>query len=108
MKWTAELRKGADQLIVSFCQPHKPICRDTLARWTLWVLKEAGIDIAEYCSHSTRGASASAAKRPGASLNLIMKQVGWRNEDPFAQFYNKELEQELNLVDQMLLQNAVA
>ena len=32
------------QLLLSFVQPHGPISRDTLSRWTLKVLTLAGID----------------------------------------------------------------
>ena len=107
IKRTEQVRKGKQQLLISFVAPYKAISRDTLARWTLKVLAEAGVNVQKYGSHSTRGASASAAKRLGASLNLIMRQAGWRNAESFGRFYNKELEQEPNIVGQMLLNNAL-
>ena len=45
--------------------------------------------------------------RLGASMNMILKQAGWRNVDSFAKYYNKELEQEPDSVGQLLLQNAM-
>ena len=106
IKRTEELRKGEEQLLISYVPPHKAISRDTLARWTLRALSLAGIDVQKYKGHSTRGASTSAAKRLGASMNLILCQAGWRNVDSFAKFYNKELDQDPQTVGQLLLRNA--
>ena len=64
-----------EQLLLSFVKPHGPISRDTLSRWTLLVLSNAGVDVSLYRGHSTRGAAASAACRLGVPLNLILKQV---------------------------------
>ena len=79
---TEKLRKGEKQLLVSFAAPHKAISRDTLARWTLTMLSLAGVDVPMYKGHSTRGAWTSAAKRLGASTNLILKQAGWKMRTP--------------------------
>ena len=94
-------------LLLSFVKPHKPISRDTLSRWVLFILKEAGLDVSKYKSHSTRGASASAAKRLGVPLNLIMKRASWKSAISFAHFYDKEIEQDECQVGQVLLENAV-
>ncbi|CAC5381269.1 unnamed protein product [Mytilus coruscus] len=40
-------------------------------------------------THSTRGASTSAALRAGVSVNTILKSAGWTNESTFRQFYNR-------------------
>ena len=56
VKATKEVRRANEQLLISFQPPHRPISRDTLARWTLQVLSMAGIDIQKYQGHSTRGA----------------------------------------------------
>ena len=94
-------------LLLSFVKPHKPISRDTLSRWVLFILKESGLDISKYKSHSTRGASASAAKRLGVPLNIIMKRASWKSAISFAHFYDKELEQDETQVGQTLLDNVV-
>ena len=94
-------------LLLSFIRPHKPISRDTLARWVLIVMKKAGLDVTKYKSHSTRGASASAAKRLGVPLNIIMKRASWKCAVSFAQFYDKELEMDECQVGDVLLDNAM-
>ena len=43
----------------------------------------------------------------GISVNLIMKQAGWRNADSFVRFYNKDIEQDTDLVARTLLKNAM-
>ena len=88
---TKELRNSR-QLLVSFIKPHKGISRDTLARWTITVLKEAGIDTDRYASHSTRGAMASKAKLLGISVKRILAHAGWKTARSFARHYNKRLE----------------
>ena len=79
-------------LLLSYVRPFRPISRDTLSRWTLIVLQLSGIDVDKYKSHSTRGASTSAAKRLGVPVNVIMKQASWRSVHSFATFYDKRLE----------------
>ena len=94
-------------LLLSFVRPHKPISRDTLSRWVLFVMSTAGLDVSKYKSHSTRGASASAAKRLGVPLNLIMKRASWKCATSFAHYYDKQLEQDVCEVGLALLNNAV-
>ena len=106
LRRTKELRKGETQLLISFLKPNKAISRDTLARWTIKVLQMADIDTQKYKGHSTRGASASAAKRLGCSLNQIMRQAGWKSVESFSRFYDKDLEQETTTVGNTLLQSA--
>ena len=94
-------------LLLSFIRPHKPISRDTLSRWVLLVLNKSGLDTSKYKSHSTRGASASAARRLGVPLNLIMKRASWKSAISFAHFYDKEIEQDECQVGEALLNNAL-
>ena len=54
---TKKLKGEEKKLLVSFAAPHARISRDTLSRWTLFVLNKAGVDTKKYASHSTRGAS---------------------------------------------------
>ena len=51
------------QLLVSFIKPYKAISRDTLARWTIGIFKQADIDTMKYASHSTKGAMVSKARQ---------------------------------------------
>lgn len=89
---TKNLRKGNTQLLLSFIAPFGPISRATLARWTLQVLELAGLDTVQYKGHSTRGASASAARKMGASLNAVMRNASWRDARSFAVYYHKTIE----------------
>ena len=100
-----EDHRVSSQLLLSFVSPFGAISRDTLSRWTLKVMKEAGVDTQKYRGHSTRGASASAACRLGVPLNLILKHASWKCADSFARFYNKRLEDDTELVAQALLEN---
>ena len=104
---TEGLRGGQKQLLISFVRPHGAISRDTLGRWTLLVLRLAGIDTSRYKSHSTRGAAASAAKRIGVPLNLILKQASWKCEESFARHYDKQIEPAPNAVGHAILAEAL-
>ena len=94
-------------LLLSFARPHKPISRDTLSRWTLHILSLAGLDTNKYKSHSTRGASTSAAKRLGVPINIIMRQASWRSVSSFAKYYNKRLEGETAQMQEVMLNDAI-
>ena len=102
-----EASRQYSQLLLSFVRPHGPISRDTLSRWVLEVLREAGINVDKYKSHSTRGATTSAAKRLGVPVSLILKQASWKEASSFARFYDKELDNDTTDVAQRLLENAL-
>ena len=99
--------RGYSQLLLSYIRPFKPISRDTLSRWTLNVMNMAGLDTSKYRSHSTRGASTSAAKRLGVPINLIMRQASWRSATSFARYYDKRLEDDVTQVGHTLLSNVL-
>ena len=101
-----KVRKEEKQLLLSYVPPHKGISRDTLARWTVSVMKMAGINTDAYKSHSTRGATASASKRLGVGINLIIKHAGWKNAESFANYYDKDIESEDGQPARALLENA--
>ena len=106
LKRTEDFRSYSG-LLLSFIRPHKPISRDTLSRWVLLVLCKSGLDTSKYKSHSTRGASASAARRLGVPLNLIMKRASWKCATSFARFYDKQIEQDECQVGDALLNAAL-
>jgi integrase len=91
LRATVELRSST-QLLVSFVRPHAAISRDTLARWTLAVLKKAGVDTDRYGSHSTRGALVSSARKLGVSVKALLNHAGWKSEVSFARHYHKRVE----------------
>ena len=89
---TKKVRRENTQLLLSYIAPHEPILRATIARWTLKVLELAGIDTHHYRGNSTWGASASAARMMGASLNAVMRNASWRDAHNLAIHYHKTIE----------------
>ena len=55
------------------------------------------IDIQKYSTHSIRSAASSKAKSMGMLLKCIMKCTGWKSEKTFAQHYDKQIEEELDI-----------
>ena len=106
LRCTEEVRKHS-QLLISFARPHGPILRDTLSRWTLKVMQMAGVHVSKYKSHSTRGASSSAAKRLGVPVSLILRQASWKSAQSFAKYYDKELDRDTAEVASVLLNDAL-
>ena len=98
---TQNIRKS-DQLLISYIKPHGPVSRDTLARWTINVLKLSGVDTNRYSAHSTRGAMVSKAKLLGVSVKAILKHAGWKTEHAFAKHYDKRVEKHKNIARTLL------
>lgn len=92
---TEEFRKSAHQengqLLLSFIKPHKPVTRDTVARWIRTVLTLSGIDSSHYSAGSVRPAAASKAKAMALPIGHIMARAGWSRAATFAKFYDKEI-----------------
>ena len=90
---TAPFRNtGTKQLLLSFVQLHKPISTTTLSRWCVSVMKESGVNVNIFGSHSTRSASTSKCKILGLSFKEIVKSE-WSIEKKFAQFYDKSIQE---------------
>ena len=51
-------------------------------------VKDAGLGITGFTSHSTRSSSTSKAHIKGFSLTMINKSAGWTTDSSFAKFYN--------------------
>ena len=105
VKRTSHLRKGSDQLLVSFQKPHKPVSTDTISRWLKTVLEKSGIDTSVFKGHSTRAASASAAATCKVPLSTIMDNAGWSNATTFGRFYRKPIVTSSKAYGQLLLEN---
>ena len=67
---TKQIRRS-HQLLVSYIKPHKEISRDALDRWTIGILKLAGVNTTKYASHSMHGAIVSKARQLGISVKRI-------------------------------------
>ena len=100
---TNQVRDGNGKLWLSFNKPHKPVTKDTIARWIKTVLGKAGIDTSSYTAHSTRAASTSAVSSANLPIDIIMKAAGWSSENTFQKFYNKPLVNSQNIGEQLLL-----
>ncbi|CAG5020909.1 unnamed protein product [Parnassius apollo] len=94
MNRTRDLREesGSDKLISTIRKPTRNAIAQSLSRWMKQILKDSGIDVNAYSSHSTRHASTSAAKRAGVSIDVIKSTAGCSNASLcFAKFYNLPL-----------------
>ena len=91
---TKELRTPgtSDQLLISYTAPHKPVARDTIRRWIVLALKNAGINTDKYRAHSTRAAATTSALAHAAPVEDILNTAGWASAGTFAKFYNKRVE----------------
>ena len=81
------------QLLISYVRPHKPVLKDTIARWVKVILQNAGIDITTFTAHSSRAASTSYASQAGVKLDEILKAAGWSSAQTFSKHYNKPIEE---------------
>ena len=97
IKMTASFRNtGTNQLLLSFRQPHKPISTTTLSTWCVTVMKEPGVNVNVFGSHSTRPTSTSKYKISGLSFKEIAKSAGWPNEKTFAKFYDEPIQEDFS------------
>ena len=97
IKMTAPFRNtGTHQLLLSFVQPHKQISTTLILKWCVTVIKESGINVNIFGSHSTRSASASKCKKSGLSFKEIAKSAAWSNEKTFAKFYDRPIQEDFS------------
>lgn len=89
IKKTCALRGHETKLFISWQKPHRPVSKDSIARWIKIVLERAGLDLSVYSAHSTRAASTSHASNIGVSVSTILNAAGWSSESTFAKFYKK-------------------
>ena len=81
--------------MLSYKSPNKPIGRDSVSRWVLWILRKARID-KRFRAHSTRGAGTSKAATLGVGMNELLKYGSWRCEKTMAKHYNKKVETKIS------------
>ena len=90
---TKDLRGDIDNLFITLQKPYKPASRDTLRRWLITLLNDAGVNVKEFKCHSTRSASTSAAAASNVPIDIIIQAAGWRGERTFADYYNKPIDE---------------
>ena len=88
---TENLRGSTLQLLISYVKPHKAVSNTTIGKWCKSVLKDAGIDVTEFTSHSGRSAATSYASHTSFTLQDILKAGGWSNAQTFAKHYHKPI-----------------
>jgi len=89
LKRTTPSRGDVRTVFLTYQKPVHAPSKDTLSRWAKTVLQDAGVDTKRFTSHSTRGASASAAERGGATLDEVLMTAGWSKDSTFAKYYRK-------------------
>lgn len=69
----------------------RPVARPTISRWIKEVMSLSGIDTSIFLPGSTRGASASAAERRGASIGQLLSAGSWTNLGTYQRFYQRRV-----------------
>ena len=85
---TRPLRCDND-LFLSYTRPFGKVSRDTISRWVVSTLKEAGVGTDRYGVHSTRGAGVSTGAKLGAASNVLLSYGSWKSERTMAKHYRK-------------------
>ena len=88
---TENLRGSTSQLLISYVKPHMAVSNTTKGKWCKSVLKDAGIDVTGFTSHSGRSATTSYASHTSLTLQDILKAGGWSNVQTFAKHYHKPI-----------------
>lgn len=99
---TESVRDSIDELILTTRKPFHPASLNTMSRWIKLGLEKAGININVYGAGSTRSASASKALQGGASIDSIIKMVGWSKQTTFTRFYSKQIKVSDNIAQYIL------
>ena len=84
--WSTDQKK---QLLLSYVNPHKEMCRSTISGWIIKVLNLAGIDTSVFKGYSSRSAASSGAELAGASITNILSMGSWSNGTVWQKYYNK-------------------
>ena len=107
--WVSKKKKKSyrdrDKLFLTCIKPYRAASKDTISRWCKSVIKESGISIHSYTSHSSRAEASSYVKTRGASFCTIILSAGWKSEKTFAQFYKKQIEEEFEFQNYLLQEN---
>ena len=77
----------ADPLFLAIPAPHHPVSTDTLSRWLKSALGKCGVDTATFKAHSTRGASTTAAREQGVTMEVILATADWSRPHTFVAHY---------------------
>ena len=84
--------KPKTHLFLSWIGEHNPVTSSSVARWLKETMKDAGIDVNIFKSHSVRGASCSKAAGAGVTTRQILEAADWSSEGTFQKFYHRNLD----------------
>ena len=79
------------ELLITYGKPHKPVSRDSVGRWIINELTNAGVDTTVFKPHSCRSASVSKGKVNGVPTSVILEKGCWKWESTFKKFYYKDI-----------------
>ena len=86
---------NTDKLFLTCSKSYRAASKDTISRWCKSIMKESGISIYNYTSHSSRDVASSYPKSLRVSLSKIIQSAVWKSERTFAQFYEKQIEEKV-------------
>ncbi|XP_050316136.1 uncharacterized protein LOC126750536 isoform X1 [Anthonomus grandis grandis] len=87
---TSLQRGKINNIILTHKKPFHAASCQSISRWIKAGLKNSGINIERFSSHSVRHASTSSALRCGVNVNTIKNTAGWSLEsEVFLKFYNR-------------------
>ena len=98
---TSDIRHNETRLFISTIKPHVGFGRDTISRWTKYMLCKAGINMTIFSPYSTRSAGVSAAKVP---LDTILRTAGWRSDCTFRKLSDKPVMSNMHFAKSVLSQ----
>ena len=91
--------RHSDQLFLSYKAPFQAVSVDTLRRWLVSVLQDAGIS--QFSAHSYRSASTSALTRNRVPIGEVLRHAGWTQESTFRRYYD------LPVMDRSMIANII-
>ena len=80
------------KIFVTHHEPIREADKETLSRWIKEIMKNAGINLNIFKPHNCWSASSSAAKKPGVSIEAILKKRQWSNCRTFQKYYYRDTE----------------
>ena len=94
LKRTRSLRGNDDNFFITHADPHKSATKQTLARWLVQVIVDAGAvqQGSHPLAHSTRSVAASWAYHRGLTVAEICQAVSWKAPSTFSTTYYRNVE----------------
>ena len=78
--------------------------KSTISGWIKEVLKQSGINVEHFKTHSARSVSSSKVQMSGLSVEQILKRGNWSSKSTWQKFYDKNIEEDKTF-EQAVLEN---